>query len=306
MSKKNYHANGKLLITGEYFVLDGALALAVPTQLGQTLSIEKNNSNNIHWRSLDHQKQEWFSAEISFKDFTFHNTTDTATAERLQQILRAIRQQNPTFIADNQGVNLTTTLEFPRNWGLGSSSTLLYLLAEWAKVDVYQLLENTFGGSGYDLACAGNDQPIFYQKKEGRPNVSVIDFNPPFSEQLYFVFLEKKQNSRSGIQLYREKVKEDRSLIHTISEISRQVAATNDFADFCTLLLQHEQLVAQTIGLPRAQTLYFSDFQGIIKSLGAWGGDFVLAASQMSATETKAYFKQKGFSTVITYQDMVK
>lgn len=303
---KHYHANGKLLITGEYFVLDGALALAVPTQLGQTLSIEKNNSNSINWRSLDHKNQEWFSTTISTKDFTFQDAADVATAERLQQIIRAIRQQNSTFLSDNQGFNLTTALEFPRNWGLGSSSTLLYLLAEWAKVDVYQLLENTFGGSGYDLACAGNDQPIFYQKRQGQPSVAVVNFNPSFSEHLYFVFLEKKQNSRSGIQLYREKVKEDRSLVDTISEISRQVAAANGLDIFCNLLLRHEQLVAQTIDLPRAQTLYFSDFHGVIKSLGAWGGDFVLAASQMSAMETETYFQQKGFSTVIAYQDMVK
>ncbi|MEM0993828.1 MAG: GHMP kinase, partial [Bacteroidota bacterium] len=35
----SYYAHGKLLLTGEYAVLDGAVALAVPSKLGQRLDI---------------------------------------------------------------------------------------------------------------------------------------------------------------------------------------------------------------------------------------------------------------------------
>ena len=35
--KKTFYSNGKLLITGEYVVLDGAKALALPTKYGQNL-----------------------------------------------------------------------------------------------------------------------------------------------------------------------------------------------------------------------------------------------------------------------------
>ena len=31
-----FYSNGKLLITGEYVILDGALSLAVPSLLGQS------------------------------------------------------------------------------------------------------------------------------------------------------------------------------------------------------------------------------------------------------------------------------
>ena len=42
-----FYSNGKLLITGEYFVLNGALSLALPTVYGQHLEINDNDSNII-------------------------------------------------------------------------------------------------------------------------------------------------------------------------------------------------------------------------------------------------------------------
>jgi hypothetical protein len=46
----------------------------------------------------------------------------------------------------------------------------------------------------------------------------------------------------------------------------------------------------------------FSDFDGAVKSLGAWGGDFVLAISNEDPT---TYFKSKGYETIIAYKDMI-
>lgn len=306
MANQIYRGNGKLLITGEYFVLDGALALAVPTRLGQQLVIEKNDTSTINWQSLNHKNQPWFAATFSPKDCSFQNATDNATAECLQQILLAIRQQNPDFLTTHQGYHIRTELEFPRLWGLGTSSTLIYALAKWAQIDPYQLLADTFGGSGYDIACAGTDEPIFYQKKAGQPYTEIVDFNPSFKENLHFVYLEKKQNSRKGIQRYRAKVKEDRSLLDAISTLTQAITQANKITDFADLLLQHEHLVAQTIDLPRAQDLYFSDFKGVIKSLGAWGGDFVLAASPWNHDQVQNYFAKKGYPTLLTYDEMVK
>jgi hypothetical protein len=44
----------------------------------------------------------------------------------------------------------------------------------------------------------------------------------------------------------------------------------------------------------------FSDFDGIIKSLGAWGGDFVMAADHPAE-----YFAAKGYETIVAYEDMI-
>ena len=46
----------------------------------------------------------------------------------------------------------------------------------------------------------------------------------------------------------------------------------------------------------------FPDFDGVIKSLGAWGGDFVLVIARENPTD---YFKEKGFETIVSYQDMI-
>ena len=72
--------------------------------------------------------------------------------------------------------------------------------------------------------------------------------------------------------------------------------------DFEKLLEEHEKIVSKTIQLKAVQELLFSDYFGQTKSLGAWGGDFILATGN---EETPAYFKQKGFQTIIPYQDLI-
>ena len=46
----------------------------------------------------------------------------------------------------------------------------------------------------------------------------------------------------------------------------------------------------------------FPDFDGVIKSLGAWGGDFVMVISNENPTD---YFMEKGYETVIPYEEMI-
>jgi len=54
------------------------------------------------------------------------------------------------------------------------------------------------------------------------------------------------------------------------------------------------------------QNLYFSDFEGIIKPLGAWGGDFILAVSKIGLKKVKSFFNQKGLSVIFKWDDLVK
>ena len=71
---KKFHANGKLLITGEYLVLKGALALAVPLNKGQTLTVDESNESGLHWRA-EIPNGFWF--EVKFNDkLTILETTD--------------------------------------------------------------------------------------------------------------------------------------------------------------------------------------------------------------------------------------
>lgn len=304
--QNNYRSNGKLLITGEYFVLDGAQALALPTQLGQSLKIEDNGMINwLHWSSYDEKGKMWFWGGFEFKTLKILDCSDEEIAKRLQQILKAIQAIHPKLFKRKKGVDFKTELDFARDWGLGTSSTLIYNLSEWAEMDPFELLEKTFGGSGYDIACAGADRPILYQKLDGKPYWVNCDFAPSFSENIYFIYLGRKQNSRKGIARYRELIKKDNTLHEEISNLTNQFLHCQNLPDFEKLIIEHESIISKSLELNRAKTVYFKDFWGEIKSLGAWGGDFVLATSDRSFEETKAYFNEKGFKVFLKYQELI-
>ncbi len=303
----SFHANGKLLLTAEYFVLDGALALAMPVKLGQRLDLRFANDDLrlLHWRSLDEKGECWFEAKFDPKNFAPSEADDPAIAERLQKILQETRNLNPTFLLDYQLPTANCKLNFPRLWGLGTSSTLIYLVAKWAEIDPFELSARTFGGSGYDIACAGADGPILYRLENEKPQFEHCDFYPPFHNSLYFIYLGKKQDSREGIRNYRERQGDVAGKVKLVSDLTSKFLAAQTLPEFDELIRQLEALVAETIGLPRAKSLYFNDFWGEVKSLGAWGGDFVLATSDRPAEETRRYFNEKGYEVFLPFDDLI-
>ena len=236
---------------------------------------------------------------------TFNSETEgnaEVIAETLLEILKEARSLNPNFLNSENGHVVKTTLTFPRNWGLGSSSTLINSIASWAKVDAFKLLWNSFKGSGYDIACAQNDTPIFYQIKNKKPIVQQVKFNPSFKENLFFVHLNQKQDSKKGIAKFRESDQDLQKEIERISKISEEFLKAKSVENFDELIIEHEQIISSIIKLKTVKEKLFPDYFGAIKSLGAWGGDFVLATGN---EKTPAYFNNKGFETVLTYKQMV-
>ncbi len=294
-----YYSNGKLLLTGEYVVLDGALSLALPTKYGQYLDVEPINLPKIIWRSFDNNNAVWFEDTL---DLNLNTPVKDDTSKRLIQILKAVKTLTPNFLNSDTGFKISTRLNFNRHWGLGTSSTLINNVAQWANVDPYKLLELTFGGSGYDIACASNNLPIFYQIKNQKPIIKTVAFNPLFKSNLYFVYLNKKQNSRAGIATYQANKKNIASKISDINSITEHIITCKTLECFETLINKHEAIIAKITQQETLKNKLFKDFNGSIKSLGAWGGDFILATSKENPT---TYFKSKGFNTVFSYADMV-
>ena len=66
---------------------------------------------------------------------------------------------------------------------------------------------------------------------------------------------------------------------------------------------KHEEIVSSLLNMNCVKSLYFSDFQGSIKSLGAWGGDFILATGE--EMYVKDYFSSKEYLTIISYEEMI-
>jgi mevalonate kinase len=307
---QKFYSNGKLLLTGEYVVLDGATSLALPTTFGQDLVVQSIKEPLLIWESYDERGITWFQAEFRMSDLrivseTFNSETDNSKetlAISLQKIVLHAQRMNPKFLNSKTGFHIKTNLSFPRNWGLGTSSTLIHNIASWAEVDAYELLFASFGGSGYDIACAQNDTPISYQLKDKKPIVKPINFKPIFSDQLYFVHLNVKQNSRSGIKKYREFDTDKENVIQDISTITDEMVNCDNLSEFERMLKAHEQIISKVIHNKPIQELVFKDYFGQTKSLGAWGGDFILATGNQ---DTPAYFKEKGFETVVSYKDMI-
>lgn len=303
MAIHQYHSNGKLLLSAEYLILDGATGLALPTSFGQYMEVIDDSKTILTWESLDHNGKIWFKADFGLPDLHInHKAGDINVARTLKRILLKAKSMNPDFLELEQGYKVTMKLDFPRNWGLGSSSTLINNIARWSATDAFRLLFESFGGSGYDIACAQNDSAILYSLEKGIPMIKPVAFAPPFRDQLYFVHLNKKQISRDSIKDYRTK-KYESKLIESISEISKHLLYCGHINEFNELLREHESIMGRILETDPVQTRLFPDFFGQIKSLGAWGGDFILATGNES---TPSYFKNKGFETVISYNEMIK
>ena len=298
------------MLTGEYLVLEGATALAVPTKFGQDLSVEKIKENQLIWASFTHTGDCWFEAvfelpKLRLVNATFNSEKEGSAdfiAETLQDILVEARKLNPEFLQSEQGFLVKTNLTFPRDWGLGTSSTLINNIAQWAKVDAFQLLWNSFSGSGYDIANAKHKTPILYQVNNQQPVVKQVDFTPSFSDQLFFVHLNKKQDSKAGIARFKEKREKINNEIQLVSEISKQLIHEQKLSEFEKLIHEHEKIISSIIELPTVKERLFPDYFGTLKSLGAWGGDFILATGDKN---TPQYFKAKGYTTILRYSDMV-
>ncbi len=298
-------AHGKLLLAGEYFVLDGATSMAIPTRLGQhfDIQIQPNQASSLHWQSYDHQEKIWFETKLKSKDFQPIISTDDSFTSRLRQILNATQQLGAIFPQGN--ITVQSHLDFPRGWGLGSSSTLIYAVAKWLGVNPFELLQKTFGGSGYDIACANSETPIFYTRKNDVATWKPVLFNPPFREKIGFVYLGQKQNSRKGIEAYRRNGNPPNALIQEISHLAKALSHQDTVEGFIHIIEQLEQRTGDWIQLTPVKLERFNDFNGAIKSLGAWGGDFVMTVSPQGKTYMQHYFQRKGLDDYLSFGEMV-
>ena len=303
METQTFYSNGKLLITGEYVVLDGAKALALPTKFGQSLLVKSGTNQQIKWTSFDADKSIWFEGMISFEEIKQRtiNDSNSAVKNTLIEILHQASIQNPSFL-EKDGYEIETHLTFPRLWGLGTSSTLINSIGDWLNIDAFELLQKSFGGSGYDIACAKSNSPIVYHLENEKPHFKPIHFNPSFKENIHFVYLNQKQSSKLAIANYMSKHHHVNAVISKINTITYETIDCKEGAAFAKQMEKHEVIMSDVLEIQTIKEKLFPDFKGVIKSLGAWGGDFVMAISK---DNPKDYFKEKGYQVVLTYEEMI-
>ena len=297
--KLTYYSSGKLLITSEYAVIDGASALALPTKFGQRMTVIAGEKPCLKWTAKDMDGKIWFENTFDTIDFKPIHQKDKVS-KRLQQILINVRKQQQNFLVGSIGAIVETQLDFSKDWGLGSSSTLVNNIAQWAHVDPFDLQQKVFGGSGYDIACAQKHNPITFQLIDQQPTVIDVDFAPPFHEHLFFVYMNKKQNSRTSIRNHYNGVTDQ--LVDALNTLTSKFIGAKTIRDFQMLMLAHESIISKLIRIAPVQETEFSDYEGVVKSLGAWGGDFVLACGPKTS---KAYFAKKGYCVCFPYAALI-
>ncbi|WP_312341015.1 GYDIA family GHMP kinase [Chryseobacterium binzhouense] len=295
------YSPGKLMLTSEYFAVDGALVLAVPTKLGQEFFFEEKEDGNsiIYWEAY-HQDQLWLQTKIDYKNWQVLETNIPSNAEFILKTLRNVQIFSETKLKNTHTYFFKTNLQFPSDYGLGSSSTLMNNLAEWAEIDPFKLNEVSLGGSGYDISVAYSKSAVLFQNKP-KIHFEKIKYSPVFKDELIFIHLNQKQDSREGINLYKSKNK-SKILIDEFSDLTRKILLCNELENFSQLMMLHEQKISDFIEIPTVKFVFFADCPVFIKSLGAWGGDFVMSTK---FSGYKDYFWGKGFTTIFNWDDLI-
>lgn len=296
-----FYSSGKLMLTGEYVVLAGATALSIPTKRGQSMHVTPLNDSIIHWQSYDHRGKCWFDNEFSLPDFSVLHSNNQLVEDRLKDLLQFIKQ-NASVLDSAKGYHIETYLEFDRQWGLGSSSTLVANLAKWAGVDPIKLLHAGFQGSGYDVATGIENNAILYHIENGKATWKKTQFEPTFSKQIFFVYLGEKKQSEDEVKQFDVKnvTAQDVALFN---ELTDDLLACETLSDFSYILTSHERELSDILNRPTIKYKLFRDYPFTIKSLGAWGGDFVLVVGN---PEDQAYFRNKGYDTILSWDEMIR
>ncbi len=301
---KRFYAKGKLLLTSEYLVLHGAKALAVPLKKGQSLiCTTKKEKGVLGWKAF-HAGEIWFEASIQVSNLTIIQTSSKEKALKLISLLENCIDLNPDFVIELNIWDIRTDLEFNPDFGFGSSSTLISLLAQWARIDPMQLYFKVSNGSGFDLACASANSAILYQLTDGKPSIYPIDFQPAFAEKLWLVYQGRKQQSEESVARFLKNFSAHNIDTSFFSNLTEEILKSQTIEEFGTLLITHEKAISEMISLPSIGGL-FNDFDGYAKSLGAWGGDFALLASERDASYVEDYLRSKQIDIYFRYKELV-
>ena len=63
-----FKSNGKILLSSEYLVMDGAKSIALPARLTQDLIVSKCDKNTIEWFSHDMDNNLWYEDRFFVKN----------------------------------------------------------------------------------------------------------------------------------------------------------------------------------------------------------------------------------------------
>jgi mevalonate kinase len=284
-------ANGKLLLTSEYFVLDGAEALALPTVYGQNMIVK--NADQFFWKAFNNKHELWLDDKVQNGRFE---------SQILNQIFELISVDNKI----QDAFQFETYLDFPNEWGLGTSSTFIALLADFYSVNPYKLNKEIFKGSGYDIACAFAQNPIHYSKLyDEYPMIKSVEISNKIKPFLYFLYLGQKQNSRAAISHYHQLGLEKNSIVIELNQITDSLIHSHSYKDWISILTDHESIISNNLHLEKVSETFLKGLPYFSKSLGAWGGDFAMIITDDDYESIVQNVKNLGLDTIFKYNELI-
>jgi mevalonate kinase len=294
-------SHGKLILLGEYAVLHGSNAVCLPLATGQDLFYTFTNTPEIQWK-WSYSNQIISSLVMDSQSFDL-KTKDSGNHVWVKELFRLIREQNPQFLIEHGG-ELHFVNYFPIEWGLGSSSATISSICRLARVNPYIVNQALMGGSGADIASTTTDQWFLYRKKMPLPEITKIPGDYLFKNHTCFVYSGQKQQTASHLK----KVGVERSSrsidVNEINHLVERFVSANDINELYDVISKHEKIISEFIDLKPIGSQY-PDFKGMLKSLGAWGGDFFMAVSSEGAEYIKEFFIMKGYINVFTWNELV-
>ncbi len=262
------------MLFGEYAVLAGAWACALPVKFRQNFEItRKPGQGNVHWQSFDYDGKEWMNCTFNLAD----NTEQLLPVLKpLRNMLSHIEQERPDLCHAGFDFQVRIKASFRKEWGLGSSSALIANLAQWAETDPFALMRVSFPGSGYDVATAFYDQAVLFRLEHEKPSVKQVKELPDFLNAYRVVFLGKKVNSRESVADVQSRIINLQQHADYLDKLGMEALNAESPADFNTALTAYEHLLSEVLEMSPTGS-HFPEYPGFMKSLGAWGGDALLA-----------------------------
>lgn len=284
-----FASRGKVMITGEYLTLLGARAFAWPTRKQQHLSVSPLHGKKgiIEWVAKDHHGVMWFSALFDIEEtVTYRQASDELVARKLANILTKAMEMGGRSALKDHAWAVETKIEWPNEWGLGSSSTLIVNISSWLGVNPFKLQEATIGGSGYDIACALSNEPIVYEKKS-QIMAGKVPKSKLMLEYCGLAYSGNKANTSNAVSHFMDKFsgKDLTSKIDLINRLTYKVLEASRIEIIIQAFRIHEETIGYLLDREPVGALKYSDFDGIVKSCGAWGGDFVLFTGRQPFSE---------------------
>lgn len=287
------------MLFGEFLVLRGSQSLAIPLKLGQTLQVLPFEEG-ILWQCYEVSGNCWLEILFS-KELEILHTSDLEKAALIQKLLFFIKREKEDLSLS--GLHFKFELAFDRHFGFGTSSTLLSLLSQWSGVDAYVLSEQSFQTSGYDIAAATAVKPFVYRVKNKLENQSSLP--ETITNHLLFIFSGGKQSTAKRVAYFNQHTSDSSKSVEQMNQIVASAVRCTDIREWEQLMMESEQLIAPLLDMLPVKEAHFSDYPYAIKSLGAWGGDFIMAGYR-NIEEAKDYFQKKQMHPVFTYPELVK